>query len=68
LSVIAVDLLAQSMCFGENACELDLLLDRRQRRLQPTLFVVRGEWGDLRRRHQWIVLHTSRSLKSPKRK
>jgi hypothetical protein len=52
------------MCFGEKACQLDLLLDHRQRRLQPTHFVVRGEWGHLRRRHQWIVLHTSRSLKS----
>jgi hypothetical protein len=64
LPVIAVDLLTQSMCFGEKACELDLLLDHRQRRLQPTLFVVRGEWCHLRHRYQWIVLHTSRSLKS----
>jgi hypothetical protein len=64
LPVIAVDLLTQSMCFGEKACQLDLLLDHRQRRLQPTHFVVRDEWGHLRRRHQWIVLHTSRSLKS----
>jgi hypothetical protein len=64
LPVFAVDLLPQSMCFGEKACELDLLLDHRQRRLQPTHFVVRGEGGHLRRRYQWIVLHTSRSLKS----
>jgi hypothetical protein len=40
LPIITVDLLAQSMCFGEKARELDLLLDHRYRHLQPTRFVV----------------------------
>jgi hypothetical protein len=61
---LAVDLLAQSMCFSEKAYKLDLLLDHRQRDLQPARFVVRGEWGRLRRRHQWIVLHSSRPQES----
>jgi hypothetical protein len=55
-SCLPVNLLAQSMCFGEKARELDFLIDHRYRHLQPTRFVVR-----LSRRHQRIVLHTSRS-------